>query len=59
VYIYSDEDNAPMNDENMPERLKKLTADRDCPNCIHKLPNGHCEMWDCEFEARWNTNGLR
>jgi len=54
-YIYNDEDNQPMNEENMPESLKKLFQnfnDRDCPNCIHKMPNGDCNSWDCKFEPK-------
>ena len=23
--------------------------ERDCPNCKHKMPNGECNSWACEF----------
>ena len=45
-YIYSDEDNVPMNEENFPHK-----DDRDCPNCKHKV-NGECQVWNCRFEQK-------
>lgn len=41
-YIYEDEDNAPMNDENI------QVPDRDCPNCRNRK-NGECQVWECKF----------
>lgn len=26
--------------------------DRDCPNCVHKMPNGDCNSWACDFVPR-------
>ena len=44
-YIYSDEDNAPMNEEAFQR------PDRDCANCRHKV-NGNCTQWDCNFSPK-------
>lgn len=52
-YIYSDEDNAPMNDENV------QAPDRGCRNCEHQkkvagryITYDECELWECKFEQK-------
>ena len=42
-YLYDDEDNVPMNEENFPQR-----PERDCSNCRFKV-NGDCTQWECNF----------
>ena len=49
-YIYSDEDNAPMNEENFQRK-----HDHECWNCRHKI-QGECEMWDCKFEPKYKLD---
>lgn len=50
MYIYDDEDNAPMNEENFQRK-----HDHECWNCRHKI-QGECEMWDCKFEPKYKLN---
>ena len=49
-YIYNDEDNAPMNEENIQRK-----HDHECWNCRHKI-QGECEMWDCRFEPKYKLD---
>ena len=53
-YIYSDEDNAPMIEENIPNKWENNPPrpDRDCPNCRYKMPTGDCTKWDCDFAPK-------
>ena len=52
-YIYEDEDNEPMNDENV------HVPDRDCQNCEHRktvvgryITYDDCEVWECKFSPK-------
>lgn len=57
-YIYDDDDNQPMNDENMPYIYDSKTEynpprpERDCPNCRFKMPDGSCTRWSCDFAPK-------
>ena len=48
-YVYNDEDNAPMNEEDL-KWLKAITKmdNRDCKNCQH-YDSEYCTSWDCKF----------
>ena len=46
-YIYSDEDNEPMNTDNFD------VEERDCENCKN-YDGKYCVVWDCKFEAKEN-----
>ena len=52
-YIYEDEDNVPMNDENV------QAHDRNCRNCEHRktvvgkyITYDDCEVWECKFSPK-------
>lgn len=47
-YLYDDEDNAPMNDEN-------IRHDHDCGNCRHKIQD-ECELWECRFAPKYRLD---
>lgn len=44
-YLYNDEDNAPMNEEDLGK------DDRDCEHC-RNYDGMYCTAWDCRFEAK-------
>ena len=47
-YLYDDEDNAPMNEDN-------IRHDHDCGNCRHKI-QGECEVWECRFAPKYRLD---